>query len=84
MMASIVGEFEGEQATDSEDVKNRRFERILDVMQQMQELGQPPKELVGDAVSVLKFIPLNRAEKWNDIDVSCLFLFYMFYSCFAK
>jgi peroxin-19 len=52
MMANIVGEFEAEQPTDSDEIKNGRFERILDAMQQMQELGQPPKELVGDAVRI--------------------------------
>ena len=52
-MANIVDEFEAEQSTDADDVKQKRFERVLDVMQQMQELGHPPKELVGDAVSGL-------------------------------
>ena len=51
LMADIVSEFEDEQPTDADDVKQRRFERVLNVMQQMQELGHPPKELVGDSVS---------------------------------
>jgi len=50
MMATIISEFEAELPSDPEDVKHQRFERVLEVMQQMQELGQPPKELVGDPV----------------------------------
>ena len=50
-MSSILEEFDEEQESDSEEVKRRRFDRILDVMQQMQELGQPPKDIVGELVS---------------------------------
>ena len=52
-MSNIVTEFEAEKEEDSEEVKKQRFERILDTMQEMQELGQPPKEIVGDMVSIL-------------------------------
>lgn len=52
LMLSIVQEFEAEQSTDSDDVKRQRFERVLDIMQQMQSLGHPPKELIGDLVSL--------------------------------
>lgn len=48
LMMSIVQEFDAEQSTDSEDIKRQRFERVLDIMQQMQSLGHPPKELIGD------------------------------------
>jgi len=51
LMTAITDEFDSERPEDSEDVKGRRFERILAVMQQMQELGHPPKEIVGDIVS---------------------------------
>jgi len=50
-MVNIVEEFEAEKSTDSDEVKRQRFERVLDVMQQMQSLGHPPKELIGDLVS---------------------------------
>ena len=50
LMLSIVQEFEAEQSTDSDDVKRQRFERVLDIMQQMQSLGHPPKELIGELV----------------------------------
>jgi len=48
LMSTITNEFEEEEPSDSNDVKRQRFERILDMMQRMQEFGQPPKEIVGD------------------------------------
>ena len=50
-MTRICSEFEEEEEGDSQDIKNQRFERIIDLMQQMQECGQPPKDIVGDMVS---------------------------------
>lgn len=50
LMSTITKEFEEEEPSDSNDVKRRRFERILDMMQRMQEFGHPPKEIVGDMV----------------------------------
>lgn len=52
LMKTIVHEYESEGTGDSEDVKKKRFEKILDTMQKMQELGQPPKDLIGDMVSI--------------------------------
>ncbi|XP_005729031.1 peroxisomal biogenesis factor 19 [Pundamilia nyererei] len=49
--AKIMGDIcklferEGEGAADKEST----FERIMDLMQKLQDLGQPPKELAGDA-----------------------------------
>ncbi|XP_026231210.1 peroxisomal biogenesis factor 19 [Anabas testudineus] len=49
--AKIMGEIckhfekEDEGAADKEST----FERVMDLMQQLQDLGQPPKELAGDA-----------------------------------
>jgi peroxin-19 len=48
LMSSIVQEFEAEKPTDEDEVQRRRFERVLEIMQQMQALGHPPKDLVGD------------------------------------
>ena len=48
LMKQICGEFEKEQASDSESVKEARLERIMDLMEQMRGCGQPPAELVGD------------------------------------
>jgi len=49
MMKRACEEYESEQDSDSSEVKKARFERILDLMQKMQECGHPPKELIGDA-----------------------------------
>lgn len=48
LMVAVCREFESEQDNDSERVKSERFQRILSVMQQMQDCGPPPKDLVGD------------------------------------
>lgn len=54
-MTSITDEFEGENDSDSEESKKGRFDKILDYMQEMQELGHPPKEIVGDLVSTFQY-----------------------------
>lgn len=41
--------FEEEKEEDSESVKKERFDTVMSLMQEMQSLGQPPKELTGDA-----------------------------------
>ncbi|ESO11497.1 hypothetical protein HELRODRAFT_166500 [Helobdella robusta] len=48
LMSEIVFEYEAEQNGDSEAVKNVRMNKILDLMQQMQALGNPPKEIPKD------------------------------------
>ncbi|XP_063372388.1 peroxisomal biogenesis factor 19 [Cydia amplana] len=48
LMQQVCAELEPEQETDPDDVKRRRFEVVLELMQKMQDLGQPPTELVGD------------------------------------
>ncbi|XP_013192579.1 peroxisomal biogenesis factor 19 [Amyelois transitella] len=48
LMKQVCAELEPEQDSDSEEVKRSRFERVLNMMQRMQDLGQPPTELVGD------------------------------------
>ena len=50
-MSRICAEFESETEADSDEVKGQRFERVIDLMQQMQSCGQPPKDIVGDMVS---------------------------------
>ncbi|XP_026170376.1 peroxisomal biogenesis factor 19 isoform X2 [Mastacembelus armatus] len=47
IMGEICKRFEREEA-GAED-KESNFECIMDLMQQLQDLGQPPKELAGDA-----------------------------------
>lgn len=48
LMQQVCAELEPEQESDPDDVKRKRFEKVLDLMQKMQDLGQPPTELVGD------------------------------------
>ncbi|XP_035676799.1 peroxisomal biogenesis factor 19-like [Branchiostoma floridae] len=55
LMKQICGEFESEAETDAEEVKAKRFEKTLDLMQKMQDLGQPPKELVGEMAPGIEF-----------------------------
>ncbi|XP_070182579.1 peroxisomal biogenesis factor 19-like [Littorina saxatilis] len=55
LMTSICAVYEEEQASDMDSVKTQRFEKLLDLMQQMQELGQPPKDIVGEMAPGLEF-----------------------------
>ena len=50
LMEKICTEFESEEASDSEERQKQRFETVMEYMQQMQEYGQPPKEIVGEMV----------------------------------
>ncbi|KAK7497144.1 hypothetical protein BaRGS_00011674 [Batillaria attramentaria] len=55
LMTSICVVFEEEEPEDTPEVKNQRFEKLMDLMQQMQELGQPPKDIVGEMAPGLEF-----------------------------
>ncbi|KAJ6652424.1 hypothetical protein lerEdw1_011542 [Lerista edwardsae] len=55
VMGRICAQFEGEQPTDGEAERKARFEAILDLMQQLQDLGHPPKELAGESPPGLNF-----------------------------
>ncbi|XP_045735316.1 peroxisomal biogenesis factor 19-like [Mirounga angustirostris] len=48
VMGKICEQFEAESPTDSEATQKARFELVLDLMQQLQDLGHPPKELAGE------------------------------------
>lgn len=47
LMKSVCDEFERENV-DSEEAKKQRFEKVLMLMQKIQNYGNPPKELVAD------------------------------------
>jgi len=49
IMQKVCSEFESEKDSDDSATRNSRFERILALMQEMQECGHPPKELAGEA-----------------------------------
>ncbi|XP_046382487.1 peroxisomal biogenesis factor 19 [Ischnura elegans] len=55
LMKKVCEDLNKEQESDSDEVKKERFERILDLMQKMQDCGQPPKELIGDLNSIVQF-----------------------------
>ncbi|XP_004858774.1 peroxisomal biogenesis factor 19 isoform X1 [Heterocephalus glaber] len=55
VMGKICEQFEAETPTDSEAVQKARFEMVLDLMQQLQDLGHPPKELAGEMPPGLNF-----------------------------
>lgn len=48
LMQEVVGELEKEKPDDSPELKKERFNVVLDRMQKMQEMGQPPADLVGE------------------------------------
>ncbi|NWU93773.1 PEX19 factor, partial [Upupa epops] len=48
IMGHICQQLEGEQPGEGEEQRRARFETLLDLMQQLQDLGHPPKELAGE------------------------------------
>lgn len=53
LMKEVVAELELEKKTDSTDTKNARFTKVLEKLQKMQDLGQPPAELVAPGEGAL-------------------------------
>lgn len=51
VVLKVCLELEKEKENDTEDVKKKRFDVILALMQDMQSCGQPPEDLVGDQVT---------------------------------
>ncbi|XP_072214625.1 peroxisomal biogenesis factor 19 [Excalfactoria chinensis] len=49
VMSRICQHLEAERPEDSDGDRRARFEAVLELMQQLQELGHPPKELAGEA-----------------------------------
>ncbi|XP_045210492.2 peroxisomal biogenesis factor 19-like [Mercenaria mercenaria] len=70
IIKDILAEFETENSTDSEEVKKQRFEKIMDMMQKMQDLGQPPKDIVGDMAPGLDF-DANGVPKFPGTSEAC-------------
>ncbi|XP_061213507.1 peroxisomal biogenesis factor 19 [Neopsephotus bourkii] len=48
VMARICRQLEGERPGEGEEERRQRFESLLGLMQQLQDLGHPPKELAGE------------------------------------
>ncbi|KAM4644485.1 peroxisomal biogenesis factor 19 isoform 2-T2 [Amazona ochrocephala] len=47
-LKEITEKLEGERPGEGEDERRQRFESLLGLMQQLQDLGHPPKELAGE------------------------------------
>merc|ERR1719167_146987 len=52
---NICFKFEEELPTDSEEKKKKRFQEVMALMQEMQSLGHPPKELTGETQAPFNF-----------------------------
>ncbi|XP_014674428.1 PREDICTED: peroxisomal biogenesis factor 19-like [Priapulus caudatus] len=48
LMVTICTDYEAETPGDSDQVKQERFERVMTIMQEMQELGHPPTDITGE------------------------------------
>ncbi|XP_022097577.1 peroxisomal biogenesis factor 19-like [Acanthaster planci] len=48
LMKRLCSEYESETATESPDVKQQRMTRIMDLIQEMEGLGQPPTDIIGE------------------------------------
>ncbi|MEE6491516.1 hypothetical protein FKM82_016242 [Ascaphus truei] len=73
VMVKICEQFEAEQPADGEAA---RFEAVMDLMQQLQDLGHPPKELAGDSPPGLNFDldGMNLANSANASGEQCLIM----------
>ncbi|KAM9368298.1 peroxisomal biogenesis factor 19 isoform 1-T1 [Phaethornis superciliosus] len=49
VMGRICQQLERERSGEGEEERRERFETLLDLMQQLQDLGHPPKELAGES-----------------------------------
>ncbi|XP_053561088.1 peroxisomal biogenesis factor 19 [Bombina bombina] len=74
VMSRICQQFENEQGEGDE----AQFEAVMDLMQQLQELGHPPKELAGDSPQAPGFNfdldGLNMANPGNASGEQCLIM----------
>lgn len=65
LMKDVCQELESETENDSAEQKRSRFEKVLGLMQKLQDYGQPPTELVGDVGPGLQFDPQGNPEQCN-------------------
>ncbi len=52
MTRQICHEFERPISDDDGEEKKRQFDKVMNLMQAMQMLGNPPKEICGEAPNV--------------------------------
>lgn len=48
IVVQLVDIYDEEKETDTNEIKKQRFEKLMNLMQDMQSCGHPPKEIVGD------------------------------------
>ncbi|XP_058061233.1 peroxisomal biogenesis factor 19 [Anopheles bellator] len=66
LMKEVCTELEKEKTDDSAEVKRQRFQIVLEKMQSMQDLGQPPTDLVGDMVPGNLNLPTLDPSTFNE------------------
>lgn len=62
LMQEVCTELEKEKDTDTVEEKKNRFDKVLGLMQKLQDYGQPPTELVGDVGPPLPLDIQNGAD----------------------
>ncbi|XP_011297655.1 peroxisomal biogenesis factor 19 [Fopius arisanus] len=55
LMQKVCTEFEEEKEDDSQSTKQQRLDKILALMQEMQNSGHPPEDLVGEQPNLFQF-----------------------------
>ncbi|KAI4455027.1 peroxisomal biogenesis factor 19 [Holotrichia oblita] len=63
LMDDVCKELESETEADTSEVKHKRFEKVLSLMQRLQDYGQPPADLVGDVGPGIQFDPQGNPEQ---------------------
>lgn len=63
LMQKVCEELEGETPVDTPQVKKERFEKVLGLMQKLQDYGQPPTDLVGDVGQGLPFDQIPNTDQ---------------------
>lgn len=62
-MDDVCKELESETEADTSEIKHKRFEKVLSLMQRLQDYGQPPADLVGDVGPGIQFDPQGNPEQ---------------------
>lgn len=63
LMQKVCEELEGEKDEDSAEVKKERFDKVLALMQTLQDHGQPPTDIVADAGPTVPFDQAGNPEQ---------------------
>ncbi|CAD6230554.1 GSCOCG00006817001-RA-CDS [Cotesia congregata] len=54
LMQKVCKELETEKSDDADEVKKSRFDKVLDLMHEMQTCGQPPDDLIGEQTGLFQ------------------------------